>query len=265
MKKVFLSADMEGTAGITHWNETDAGKHLYDHFARQMTQEVAAACEGAVQAGAEDILVKDGHDSARNIDPSQLPECVRILRGWAKHPYSMMAGLDESFEGVLFTGYHSAASWSTSPLSHTMNTRNNYVTINGEVCSELMLNCMTAAMLGVPVLFVSGDQGICDWIKTKIPGVVTVPVSEGRGNASISIHPNLAVKRIRAGAEQAISAQTGGLYPMPDNFHVEICFKDHFNATSAQHYPGCRLVNSKTVEFHSKEYMDVLKFIYWVL
>ncbi|MDO4549463.1 MAG: M55 family metallopeptidase, partial [Clostridia bacterium] len=129
--KVFLSADIEGTAGIAHWEETEHGKFLYDHFSRQMTREVAAACEGAIAAGADEILIKDAHDSARNIDPDALPECARIFRGWGREPYSMMAGLDKSFDGVVFTGYHSAAGTDFNPLSHTMNQGILAIRING--------------------------------------------------------------------------------------------------------------------------------------
>ena len=130
--KIFISSDIEGTCGINSWCETEKGQDLYEHFRLQMSKEVAAACEGAIAAGAQDILVKDAHDSARNIDPNYLPEQARILRGWARHPFSMMAGLDESYDGVVFTGYHSAAEMNTNPLSHTMNTQNNYVKINGD-------------------------------------------------------------------------------------------------------------------------------------
>ena len=110
MKKLFISADIEGTAGIVNWNETERSvPHDYDYFANQMTREVAAACEGAHDAGVEEIVVKDAHDSARNLNPAKLPEYTRVYRGWARHPYSMMFGLDETFDGVVFTGYHSAA------------------------------------------------------------------------------------------------------------------------------------------------------------
>ena len=123
MKKIFISADIEGTSGIAHWNETERTMpHEYDYFAAQMTREVAAACEGAHAAGAEEILVKDAHDSGRNLNPAKLPEYARVFRGWACHPYSMMFGLDKSFDGVIFTGYHSAAQMNCNPLSHTMNT-----------------------------------------------------------------------------------------------------------------------------------------------
>ena len=69
MKKLFISADIEGTSGIAHWDETEKSKaHDYDYFAAQMTREVCAACEGAHDAGAEEIVVKDAHDTGRNVN-----------------------------------------------------------------------------------------------------------------------------------------------------------------------------------------------------
>ena len=204
MKKLFISADLEGTTGITHWDETEIGKPLYDHFAKQMTREVCAACEGAPEAGYEDILVKDAHDSGRNIDPSCLPEQARIFRAWSRHPYSMMFGLDDSFDGVVFTGYHNAAGTNSNPLSHTMNRQNNFVKINGVIASELMMNSLTAAYIGVPVYCVCGDKGLCEWIQSVNPNIEVVPVSEGTGNGSMSIHPDLAVRRIRETVRYAV-------------------------------------------------------------
>ena len=71
------------------------------------------------------------------------------------------------------------------------------VTINGEKASELMINAMTAAYYKVPVLCVTGDKGLCDYMKKVNPNVETVPVNEGWGNGVISIHPDVAVRRIR--------------------------------------------------------------------
>ena len=93
MKKVYLSADIEGTCGIVCWDETEYGNPRYEYFSRQMSREVAAACEGALAAGAEDILVRDAHDSARNIRPEMLPLQARIFRNWERHPFSMMSGI----------------------------------------------------------------------------------------------------------------------------------------------------------------------------
>ncbi len=266
MKKLFISADIEGTAGIAHWDETEHGKEDYTYFREQMSREVAAACEGALEAGYGDILIKDAHDTGRNIIPTMLPEAARILRAWAKHPLTMMAGLDETFDGAVFTGYHSGAEMPTNPLSHTMNGRNNHVLINGELCSELMLNCLSASMLGVPVYCVCGDKGLCEWIQSVNPNIMTVPVSEGMGNASLSIHPHVAVKRIRETVAKAVQQPKADcMYPMPEFFTVEINYKQHFDAQNASWYPGCERTGARTVKYEAADYMDVLKFIYWVL
>ena len=93
LNRIFLSADIEGTCGIAHWDETELGKPDYEPFRRQMTREVAAACQGALSAGAAEVLVKDAHDSARNIDPAGLPRGIRMNRSWSGDPLSMMSGL----------------------------------------------------------------------------------------------------------------------------------------------------------------------------
>ena len=136
LNRIFLSADIEGTCGIAHWDETELGKPDYEPFRHQMTREVAAACEGAFAAGCEDLLIKDAHDSARNLIPSELPERVSIFRGWGSDIHSMMSGIDASFTGAIFTGYHSSSNTDANPLSHTMNLDNVSIRINGIQASE---------------------------------------------------------------------------------------------------------------------------------
>ena len=65
--KIYISVDIEGICGTTHWDEVTRGKEEYPEFQKQMTAEVVAACEGAIKAGASDIVINDAHDSARNI------------------------------------------------------------------------------------------------------------------------------------------------------------------------------------------------------
>ena len=265
--KIFISADIEGTTGIAHWNETEKNHPDWKYFSEQMTREVAAACQGAIDAGCDDIVVKDAHDSARNIDPRALPECARIHRGWAGLPASMMMGLDTGFDGCVFTGYHSGAGWSTSPLSHTLNTANCYVKINGERVSEMTINGLAAARLGVPLLCVTGDRGICDAAKRANPNIETVAVNEGCGNGVLSIHPDLAVRRIREAVARALSKPDlrAMLYPMPEHFSVEICYKKHQSALRACQYPGVRAVDDVTAAFDADDYADVLRTFKWIL
>ena len=107
--KVFISADIEGIATTTVWEECQKDHAEYPASARQMTKEVKAACEGAIAAGADYILIKDAHGTCRNIDPTQLPKCCEIIRGGNGSPITMVEGIDETFDAVMFVGYHSAA------------------------------------------------------------------------------------------------------------------------------------------------------------
>ena len=177
--KLFLSADIEGTAGIDTWDEATPGERMYPYFAAQMTREVAAACRAAGKLGL-DVTVKDAHDIARNIDPSALPENASVLRGWIRDLYCMMGGLDrDSYEYVGFTGYHSDAVSDGNPLSHTMTTGLQRVMLNGKPASEFVLNAYMAGMLGIPVIFLSGDAALCASAKEMVPGITTVASKTG--------------------------------------------------------------------------------------
>lgn len=264
---VFISADIEGTCGITDWSETEQSTmDHYGPFRKQMTREVKAACTGCNDAGAGEILVKDAHDSARNLDVPELPQNIRILRGWTGDPLSMMSGLDTGeFGAVLFTGYHAWASCPGNPLSHTMNLRNEHVLINGVLASEFLINAYTAGYYGVPVTFLSGDKQLCNFAQEFLPDMVTVPVNEGVGGGVISIHPDLAVERIQAGAKESLGRAAKCKVPMPKQFDSEIRFREHKIARSKSFYPGARLEDGKNVCFSTKDWYEMLRFYHFVL
>ena len=265
--KLFISADIEGVAGIANWEEANPAHALYPRFAEQMSREVAAVCEGAVAAGATDILVKDAHAAGRNLDPSLLPEEARVLRGWPRHPYSMMSGLDASFDGVLFVGYHSAAGTDGNPLAHTISSADiAHIRINGDLASEFRMSAYTAALLGVPVLFASGDRMLCEEARALVPGLATVAVSEGLGNASTSIHPRRAVDTLKAEALRALQGDLPARkLQLPDRFEIEVRFKQHARAYSGQFYPGARRLDAHTVGFEARDYFEALRFFFFVL
>lgn len=48
MRKIFISADIEGITGVTGWCETRYGGQGYDAACRQMSLETAAACRAAL-------------------------------------------------------------------------------------------------------------------------------------------------------------------------------------------------------------------------
>lgn len=263
--KVYLSVDIEGITGTTHWDETEKKEADYTEFREQMTAEVVAACEGALNAGASEIWVKDAHDSARNIIAARLPAQARLVRGWSGHPYMMMDGLDATFQAALMIGYHARAGSSANPLSHTMSGSDMYVKINGRYAAEFLINAYIAALESVPVVFVSGDAGLCEDAAALIPAITGVAVKQGMGSATVNIHPQLAVERIRAGVHQALQSDLARCrVTLPEHFAVEICYKSHTKAYGASYFPGARLKDESTILFESSNYFDVLRLFSFV-
>lgn len=265
--KLFISSDIEGTCGICNWDETRMQHpEFYNSFADQMTREVAAACRAAEDSGiVDDIFIKDAHGSARNLRLKDLPRSVRLLRGWDQRPCKMMAGVEEC-DAAAMTGYHSSAFSIGNPLSHTNNLRNQWVKLNGEYASEFMINAFAAAYYGKPVIFVSGDEALCEQARSIVPGITAVPVVQGRGAGSLSIHPDVAVERIYDGMKKALQGDAGKcLITLPKHFECEIQFKEIGDAAIGSFYPGVIRTDAKTVSFESSDYYEVLRFMFFVL
>jgi D-amino peptidase len=257
--KIFISADIEGVAGVTLSEECKRERPEYPKFAEQMTQEVLAAIEGAVKAGATEIVVKDGHGVASNIDVLKMPENVTLIRGKSGHPYNMMYGLDDTFDGVMYVGYHSGAGMETSPISHTNTGNPSHIKINGEYASEFMINSYVAASHNVPILFISGDDGICEAAKKLVPNIKTVATKVGVGGSTINVSPKHVLELIKENAEKALKGDTKkNLLDLPDKFVDEITFKSHINAYKMSFYPGVESVNSHTVKLIADNIMDIV-------
>ena len=224
--KVFISADIEGTAFTTYWDETERDKPYYAAAQREMTQEVRAAIDGAIAAGATEILVNDAHDFAVNLDPNEMPACVELIRGWSGSPMGMVDGIDESFDAAMFVGWHSPAGTCFNPLAHTMTTKNAKVTLNGLPCSEFLLYSWACAMRGVPSVLLAGDRHLTELSRPLHPGLHTVAVKDGFGGMTRCKAPALVQQEIRAAAEAALrqdlkKARIG----LPKRFTFEISYK----------------------------------------
>lgn len=257
--KVFISADIEGTAGIVSWDEAERAHPDYAEFRALMTEEVVAACEGARAAGASEVLIKDGHDSGRNLILDRLPDYARIMRGWAGHPDAMMFGLGRDFAAAVYTGYHSKAGSEANPLAHTTNLRISRLLLNGEVASEFTVNFLCAAHYSVPSVFLSGDAGICAEAATLSPGIRTVATLEGFGRASLSISPAKARQSIREGVEAAVStASEIGVPALPSGpWEVALEFVNPTDAWRASWYPQAEHSGPRKVSFRSTSFFEI--------
>lgn len=264
--KIFISADIEGITGIAHWDEATRWKPDYPPFNDELMNEVRAACEGANQAGAKEIWIKDGHGVGRNLNFSNLPINVKIIRSFNGHPYCMMQEIDNSFYAVLMIGYHSYASSDENPLSHTLDTDISFIKINGEYASEFLINAYTAALVDVPVVFVSGDMGLCEQVNKINPNIKTVGLNKGIGDSVIGIHPKLAFDRIKQNVESILKGNIDNCrVQLSKIFEVELSFNNHNKAYKASFYPGIKKVSSTNLMYETNDYFEVLRMFMFVL
>jgi D-amino peptidase len=204
--KIFLSSDMEGTAGIVDWEQcvgdgpqAAAGRAL-------LLDEVNAAIEGALDGGATEIVVNDSHSTMRNLPPGAIAGQASYISGSHK-PLYMMQGLDASFDAVLFVSYHGSVG-APAGLSHTYNPRAVVeARINGTVTGEAGINALVAAHYEVPVVLVTGDRVACEETTELMPGVHSAVVKEHVSRlAAHSLHPSRACALIRETAQQAVAS-----------------------------------------------------------
>src|SRR5579859_7039359 len=198
--KVYISTDFEGVAGIVDWDQIMVGSHDYELGRRLLLGELNAAIDGALQAGAQTVLVNDSHSSMRNLDPDQLHGSASLLSGKHK-PLYMMEGLDSSFDAIFFIGYHGSIGASHAVLSHSYNPRAIWeARINGEIVGESALNALVAAHYGVPIALVTGDEVTVAEAERLAPPPHGVAVKRGVSRtAAESLHPTEARRRIYEG------------------------------------------------------------------
>jgi D-amino peptidase len=136
------------------------------------------------------------------------------------------------------------------------------IKINDLYASEFLLHAYAAATVKVPVVLVSGDAGLCEEVKSFNPHILTIPVKQGVGNSTTSIHPNLAVERIREGAQKALEGDLSKCkIDLPEHFTVTITFRDHAKAYGFSFYPGASLVDPHNIEFEADDYFEILRLL----
>ena len=210
--KIYISSDMEGTAGVVEWEQCRPTGPDYPYYRDLLQREVNAAIEGALAAGATEFLVNDSHGRMANLRPDELAGGARYLSGRHK-PLYMMQGLDSSFDAVFFVSYHGSMSACAATLSHTFNPLAiAEVRLNGLLAGESAVNALVALGHGVPVVLVTGDRTTAEELRPFCPGARAAVVKESVNRfAADSLHPQQARELIReqAGLAVAALAETG--------------------------------------------------------
>jgi D-amino peptidase len=257
--KIFISVDMEGISGIVNPEETASTGPDYGYFRRLMSQEANAAVLGAFDAGATEVVVRDSHGSARNILPDLLDPRARLLRDWSGGPKVMMEGIDDSYDAVVFIGYHARAGTTDAIIDHTSTGNVVDFAINGRSLPEAGYNALIAGYYGVPVVFVAGDQAICDQVSELFGEVATFATKQGIGAASLGLHPEVAQERIRAGVAEAV--RNRGRYrpfTMTPPFTLVLKLKSDASVYNGSFFPGAVRTGDWELTFTSDDIFQVM-------
>jgi len=259
--KVLISVDMEGIAGVVTAEECNRRvSDDYQYFRRIMTLEANAAVEGALAAGATDIIVRDAHDSGRNILPDLLHKQARLLRDWSLGPKEMMEGIDDTFAAAVLIGYHARAGTPDAVLEHTWSGRVSDVKINGISLPEAGINALIAGRFDVPVVFISGDRAVCDQVRRLLGDIESAAVKQGIGAASLGYHPEVACEMIKAGVEKSLRNRGGYKpYKLAPPYTLVLTFKDEKMVHNAEFYPGTKRTGDWELTFESRDLMEVMK------
>ena len=204
--KVYIVTDLEGVSGICLFEQTrEKVPPLYEEARLLLTREVNAAVQGCLDAGAEEVVVLDGHGGGFNFVPEEMHPGAYFVTGPVRpHP---LLGLDESFGAVLCVGFHAKLGTPDGVLHHTQSSKaETRYWYNGIEMGEIGQVALMAGHYGVPVAMVSGDLAACREARELLgEDVVTVVVKEGYSrHCAKMLPPKRAREEIRRGAREAV-------------------------------------------------------------
>ena len=258
--KVFISVDMEGITGVVNWEDVRRDGKDYGYFREVMTKETNAAIEGALEGGATEIIVRDSHGSARNILPEMLNKNSKLIRDWSGGFMSMMEGINETFDAVVFVGYHAKAGTPNAILEHTMSSKNIIdVAINNVSMPEAGVNALIAGHYDVPVVFVAGEKALCDQAKNLFGDVTTFAVKEGLGNAALNFHPEVSREKIRAGVKDALlNLSKFKPYKLEEPYTLVVKYKNEEIVNDKSLQPGVQRTGDWELTYKSDDILDII-------
>ena len=264
MKALYISADIEGVAGVVSWNQTRTDGYDWPAACRWMTNEVKAVCDVALDAGFDDIIVSDSHGTGENLIIDSFPEQVRVVRAWPR-PLGMMQGVDEpEVEAAMLLGYHTAGHHARGVLSHTMHSGAiDALRLNGAPASETTVSMALAGHFGVPVVMATGDTDYCRYVDETYPGVATVAVKSACGRVSaLSEHPARAARKIAEKARDVLSSSFAAEpFAVTSPVELEIRFKHAWSAELCDYLPEFERLSATRVSCRLADIVAVSKML----
>lgn len=264
--KVYISADMEGLAGVVTGDQLGPAGFEYQRFREVMTGEVMAAIEGAREAGATEFVISDSHGNGESLLLDRLPDEVTVIRSWPR-PLMMMEGLDSTFDAAILIGYHASTTNPRGVRAHTISSANLAgVFLNGTAMPESGLSAAIAGHFGVPVVMISGDDVAVDEARALLGDITGAVVKRALSfHSAATMTPAAAQDLIRRRANEAVSRRRSMKpFVVRPPVNLDITFKNYRPAEMLAYLPIVSRRDAHTIRFTARDMLEASKFIEFV-
>ena len=261
--KILIAVDMEGITGVVHWDQVYPDHPEYPRFCKLMTGDVNAAIRGTFAGGATSVIVTDGHNTGRNILIEELDPRATLNSG-SPSRLSMVQGVDENVDGVMFVGYHGRMGAVNAILDHTWSDeRVSGLWINGQASGEAGLNGAVCGHFNVPVIMASGDQTLCAEVRelfgTRIE-VAQVKKAVSRMSAEC-LPPTVTARLIEETARRAVINLKSKKAPKPlkvtKPINLTVKFEQSEMADKAALMPNATRTMERRVEYVASDMVTI--------
>lgn len=264
--KIYISADMEGVVGVVTGEQLGPTGFEYQRFRELMTQEVNAAIEGALAGGATEIVVSDSHGNGQNLLIEKLPRDILLVRSWPR-PLGMMQGVDATFAGAVFIGYHSGTTNPEGVRAHTLSSaRIADVKLNGVSVSEAGINAAIAGHFNVPVIMVSGDDVVVKETTALLGNIEGAVVKWASGfHSAKTIMPAASFELIRNKVRTAVGRiKDFKPHKLTNPVKLEVRFKNYRPSEVLSYLSIVERADAHSIRFTGKDMLEVSKFLSFI-
>ncbi len=265
--KLYISADMEGVVGVVTDEQLGPSGFEYQRAREFMTAEVNAAIEAAFAAGATEILVGDSHGNGQNLLIDKLPKNVQVVRSWPR-PLMMVQGIDETFDGVIFLGYHTSTTNPEGVRAHTISSATLAdVRLNGISMPEAGINAAIAGHFNVPVIMISGDDAIVKEATALLDNIEGATVKWAYSfHSAKTMTPEAAYDLIREKVKTAVARiKEFKPYKLKTPIQLEVRFKNYRPSEILSYLPVVQRVDAHSIKFTGKDMIEVSKFLEFIV
>jgi D-amino peptidase len=249
--KVYISADMEGVAGVVNDEQLRPEGFEFQQFRQLMTAEVNAAIEAARDEGASEFVVSDSHGTGLNLLVNGLPQDIQLVRSWPR-PLGMMEGIDDSFSAAILLGYHASAANVDGIVAHTFSSAAlTAVKINGTKMSEAGFNALIAGHFGVPVVMMSGDDAAVTEVTNMLGPIEGAVVKWSCSHTSArTLMPeaarSLIKEKVRRGLQRRKELQP---FHIDGPLTLDLSYQNDKAAELIAYLPNVERINNHSVRF----------------